>query len=215
MEQRINKRTSIDFPQSSYDYITKMIVAGKEKSMRDMLLKLLSLHRAYDIGSWRIEDGVLQTHMVRFVVMSDVDMEAFEDNIPSERRHDIGLTIGKMWAEAWAARARTWDGDLRKLENWSYAVDAWKYAGWGRLDFNPRLNRIFAYDSVFSPETIAGVLEGLIGRNIKPVKLAYPERASKRIYTFDLGPPVSNELASPVQSAIPPRPTPRSSISTR
>jgi len=187
MEQRINKRTSIDFPQSVYDYITKMIVERKEKSMRDMLLKLLSLHRAYDIGSWRIEDGVLQTHMVRFVVMSDVDMEAFEENIPPERRHDIGLTIGKMWAEAWSARARTWDGDLRKLENWSYAVDAWKYAGWGRLDFNPRQNRILVLDCVFSPETVAGVLEGLLGRAIKQSKSSQPKFTSNRIYAYDVG----------------------------
>jgi len=187
MEQRVNKRTSIDFPQSSYDYITKMIVAGKEKSMRDMLLKLLSYHREYDIGSWRPEDGVLQTHMVRWVMMSDADIEAFEEGLPPERRRAVGLTIGKMWAEAWTSRAQTWDGDLSKLDNWSHAAETWKFAGWGRLDFNPRLNRIFVLDCVFSPETVTGVLEGLIGRIVKQVKLSYPERASSRIYAFDLG----------------------------
>jgi hypothetical protein len=93
-----NRRTSSDFPQSCYDYITKQIVSGKEKNMRSMLLKLLSYHRNYDIGSWRPDDGVLQSHMVRWVMMSDADMEAFEEHLTPEERYDVGLTIGKMWA---------------------------------------------------------------------------------------------------------------------
>ena len=197
MEQHLNKRTSIDFPQSVHDYITKMIVVGKEKSMRDMLLKLLSYHRLYDIGSWRPEDGVLQTHMVRWVMMSDADIEALEEKLSPERRHEIGLTIGKMWAEAWVSRAQTWDGDLRKLDNWSRAAETWKFAGWGRLDFNPSLNRIFVIDCVFSSETVAGVLEGLIGRAVKHAKLSYTERASSRIYAFDLETHLPVELPSP------------------
>jgi hypothetical protein len=203
MEQHINKRTSIDFPQSSYEYITKMIVAGKEKSMRDMLLKLLSIHQSYDIGSWRLDDGVLQTHMVRWIMMSDTDIETFEESLPPERRHEIGLKIGKMWAEAWALSARTWDGDLRKLDNWSHTAETWKFAGWGSLDFNPRLNRIFVLDCVFSPETVAGVLEGLIGRTVTHVKLSRPEVASSRIYAFDMGPLVPIKLLSPTQSQNP------------
>ena len=199
MEEHVNRRTSIDFPQSTHDYITKMIASGKEKSMRDMLLKLLSYHRLYDMGSWRPEDGVLQTHMVRWVMMSDADIEALEENLPAESRHEIGLTIGKMWAEAWASRAQTWDGDLRKLDNWSYAAETWKFAGWGRLDFNPSLNRLFVLDCVFSPETVAGVLEGLIGRPVDQVKLSYPERASTRIYAFNLKTRVPNELTPTVQ----------------
>jgi hypothetical protein len=197
--RRINKRTSIDFPQSSYDYITKMIVAGKEKSMRDMLLKLLHYHRLYDMGSWRPEDGVLQTHMVRWVMMTDADMKLFEESLSPERRREVGLIIGKMWAESWNSRAQTWDGDLRKLDNWEYAAETWKVTGWGRLDFNPRLNRIFVLDCVFSPETVAGVLEGLLGRTLKQVKLSYTERASTRIYAFDLAMGVPAKLAVPAQ----------------
>lgn len=196
MEQRVNRRTSIDFPQSSYDYITKMIVAGKEKSMRDMLLRLINYHNLYDIGSWRPEDGVLQTHMVRWVMMSDADIQAFEENLSPDCRHEIGVTIGKMWAEAWISRAETWNGDLRRADNWSHAAETWKVVGWGHLDFNPSLNRIFVIDCVFSPETVAGVLEGLLGRAVKQAKLTYAERASSRIYAFDLGmrPPI--ELAA-------------------
>lgn len=196
VERTINRRTSIDFPQSCYDYITKQIVSGKERSMRDMLLKLLSYHRKYDIGSWRPDDGVLQTHMVRWVMMSDADMQAFEEHLTAEERHDVGLTIGKMWAEAWDARAQTWDGDLAKVDNWSHVAETWKFAGWGRMDYNPRLNRIFVLDCVFSPETVAGTLEGMIGKPVKQVQFAYPQRASTRIYAFDLSTktPVTQEV---------------------
>jgi hypothetical protein len=182
----VNRRTSIDFPQSSYDYITKQIVSGKEKSMRDMLLKLISYHTKYDMGSWRPDDGVLQTQMVRWVMMSDADMQVFEEHLTPDQRHEVGLTIGKMWAEAWMSRAETWDGNLSTLDNWSHVAETWKFAGWGRMDYNPRLNRIFILDSVFSPETIAGTLEGMIGKPVKQVQLAYPQRASTRIYAFDL-----------------------------
>ena len=199
-EGALNRRTSIDFPQSCYDYITKQIVNGKEKSMRSMLLKLLSYHRNYDIGSWRPDDGVLQSHMVRWVMMSDADMGAFEEHLTPEQRHDVGLTIGKMWAEAWNERAQTWDGDLRSLDNWSHVAETWRFAGWGRLDYNPRLNRIFVLDSVFSPETIAGTLEGMIGKPVKRVELAYPQRASTRIYAFDLTTktPATHDVIAPI-----------------
>jgi hypothetical protein len=202
VEAKINRRTSIDFPQSSYDYITKQIVSGKEKSMRDMLLKLLSYHRNYDISSWRPDDGVLQTHLVRWVMMSDADMEVFEEHLTPEERHHVGLTIGKMWAESWNSRAQTWDGNLKAVDNWSHVAETWKFAGWGRIDYNPRLGRIFVLDCVFSPETVAGTLEGMIGKPVKQVHLDYAERASTRIYAFDLSTkiPVTHELLTPAVS---------------
>ncbi len=202
VEGKINRRTSIDFPQSCHDYITKQIVSGKEKSMRDMLLKLLSYHRQYDIGSWRPDDGVLQTHMVRWVMMTDADMEIFEEHLTAEARHDVGLTMGKMWAETWNARAQTWDGNLRDLDNWSHVAETWKFAGLGRIDYNPRLNRIFLLDCVFSAETASGILEGMIGKTVKRVEFAYPQRASKRIYAFDLTTktPVTQELITPTST---------------
>ena len=186
MDGTINRRTSIDFPQSCYDYITKQIVSGKEKSMRDMLLKLISYHKKYDIGSWRPDDGVLQTHMVRWVMMSDADMQVFEEQLTPEQRHSVGLTIGKMWAESWNNRAETWDGNLSTVDNWSHVAETWTFAGWGKIDYNPRLGRIFVLDCVFSPETVAGTLEGMIGKPVKQVQFAYPQRASTRIYAFDL-----------------------------
>ena len=50
-------------------------------------------------------------------MMSDADMEVFEEQLTPEQRHNVGLTIGKMWAEAWNPRAETWDGDLSKVDN--------------------------------------------------------------------------------------------------
>jgi hypothetical protein len=185
MEQH-TKKTTIDLPQSVYDFITRMINEGKEKSLRDMFLKLIDIYRWLDIGSWRLDDGILQTHMVRWIIMSDADMRIFEEHLTAEERHDVGLTIGKMWAEAWNARARTWDGDLTKRDNWNHVVETWKVVGWGSLDFNEGLNRIRIIDSLFSVETIAGVLEGLIGRTIKEVKSH--STLSHRIYAFDIGP---------------------------
>jgi len=154
--------------------------------MREMLLKLISYHRKYDMGSWRPDDGVLQTHMVRWVMMSDADMQVLEEQLTAEQRHSVGLTIGKMWAEAWNARAETWDGNLSTVDNWSHVAETWTFAGWGKIDYNPRLGRIFVLDCVFSPETVAGTLEGMIGKPVKQVQFAYPQRASTRIYAFDL-----------------------------
>jgi len=183
-----HKRTSIDIPQDRYDFVAEMIAEGKEKSMRDMLLKLLHIYSMYDVGSWRLEDGVLKTHMVRWMMMSDADMRLFEESISPQRRREIGLTMGKMWAEAWAARAETWDGDLRNLENWSTTEETWRVVGWGRLEFDRHLNRILVFDCVFTPETVAGVLEGLLGRTVKQSTSFDHKIASNRIYAFDIGP---------------------------
>ncbi len=102
--------------------------------------------------------------------------------------------MGKMWAETWNARAQTWDGNLRSLDNWAHVAETWKFAGLGRIDYNPRLNRIFLLDSVFSAETVGGILEGMIGRAVKQVHFDYPQRASMRIFAFDLSTktPVTN-----------------------
>jgi len=200
VDETSNRRTSIDFPQSTFDYMTKQIVSGKEKSMRDMLLKLISYHTKYDIGSWRPDDGVLQTHMVRWVMMTDADMQVFEEQLTPEQRHNVGLIIGKMWAESWSARAQTWDGDLSTLDNWNHVAETWKFAGWGRIDYNPRINRIFVLDCVFSAETVSGALEGMIGKPVNQVQYTYPQRASTRIYAFDLT--TKMPLTVPVRSSI-------------
>jgi hypothetical protein len=70
------------------------------------------------------------------------------------------------------------------------------------MDYNPRLNRIFVIDSVFSPETIAGTLEGMIGKPVKRIELAYTQRASTRIYAFDLSTktPATHRVVQPIPS---------------
>lgn len=164
----------------------EQVSSGKEKSMRDMILKLIDYHKKYDMASWRPDAGVLQTHVVRWVMLSDADLRLFEEKMTEGERREIGVTIGKMWAEAWAERAETWDGDLSKLNNWNHVAETWKFAGWGRLDFNPRLSRVFVLDCIFTPEIVAGVLEGLLAKAVKRVEFVYPQKASTRIYAYDI-----------------------------
>lgn len=184
--QHGNRRTSIDFPQEDYDYITAEVATGKEKSMRNMLLKLLDYHRKYDMASWRPDDGFLQTHIVRWALFSDADIRLFEERLTSKELREIGTTMGKMWAEAWAARAETWDGDLTKPNNWNCVAETWKFTGWGRLDFNQRINRVFVLDCIFSSELVGGVLEGLLGRTPRQVEFTYPRNSSTRMYAYDM-----------------------------
>jgi hypothetical protein len=181
-----SKRTSIDFPQGDYEYMMEQVSSGKEKSMRDMLLKLVDYHRKYDMASWRPDDGLLQTHVVRWALLSDGDLRLFEEKLTGKELQEIGITVGKMWAEAWDARAETWDGDLTKLDNWNHVAETWKFAGWGKLDLNTRTNRIFVFDCIFSSNMVEGVLEGLLGRPVKSVEYIYPKNASTRIYAYDV-----------------------------
>lgn len=181
-----SRRTSIDLPARVYEYIASQVESGREKSLRDMFLKLVDLHRYFDIGSWNLSRGILRDKLHRWCVMSDAEAHLLETLIPREKLFDAGQDVGMVWREVWANKPALYNSHLEATDSLEPIGRAWRLNGWGSLDVEPRSGTVLVADPIFSSEFIRGLLTAVLGRELRRAPMAYEQNSSLRVYAYEM-----------------------------
>ncbi|MFQ5762116.1 MAG: hypothetical protein ACE5PO_03685 [Candidatus Bathyarchaeia archaeon] len=158
------KRTTIIFSDKDREYVEGLISQGREQSLTALISKIFDVYRSLAIHDWKYP-GEYYVGPSRVSLFSQEALNAMLGFIPEKERLSVGRSVGEVMGLAITTNFKL---EPQDRENWPEVLKHMSILGYG--DFTLRENLIIIKNPfVTDTDLLAGILEGLIGKNIKVI----------------------------------------------
>ena len=155
-KEKVN-RTTIILERSEREYIESLIAEGKEAGIKQLISKMLDIHRNLNIEDWRFPGeyylGISRIAMVNVELLSILTQQ-----IPKERWHEVGATMGNALK---VSLQSTIGVDASLPQNWDVVFGRLKVQGFGDLFLKDKF-LLLKSPFITDCEIWRGILEGLL-----------------------------------------------------
>lgn len=152
------KRTTIILEREEREFIDSLIRDGKELGIKSLISKMLRIYKSMMMYEWHFP-GEYYWGISRMALVNVELLNIFIQNIPKDRRREIGRKIG----EATKVSIETTIGvQTSDQENWPAVFNRLKVQGFGDFYLKDKY-LLIKTPFISESEVWAGLLEGLFG----------------------------------------------------
>ncbi len=152
------KRTTIILEREEREFIDSLIRDGKELGIKSLISKMLRIYKNMMMYEWHFP-GEYYWGISRMALVNVELLNIFIQNIPKDRRREIGRKIG----EATKVSIETTIGvQTSDQENWPAVFNRLKVQGFGDFYLKDKY-LLIKTPFISESEVWAGLLEGLFG----------------------------------------------------